>query len=420
MSESANDVVPLRAPHPLVWLILYVPFGAFSGFVTVALTFLATQHGLSIGEGALLAGSSMLLQWLKWLWAPAVDITLSPKRWYLLSTGLSALAVFTMSVVPLDKHWLWLLLLVIAAGSFINSIVGMASEAMIAQLTPPEDVGRVSSWFQAGNLGGNGLGGGLGLLLFKVLPAPWMSGAVVGAIFLACCAALLPLPEVSAHSGERGSPGAAAREVAGNLWRMLKTRVGFLSAFLCILPIGTGAAQGTLAQAAVAAQWGAGSNEVALVQGLLAGLVTAVGSFSGGWLLARMNPRATYATFGILLAGVATALAFAPRTVTVYVIGNMVYAFGVGLAYAAFTAVALTAVGKSAAATGYNVFASLSNFPIWWLGLLLGWVAGHHGATQMLLTEAALGVAGVLVFASVTRASGASLFAKPSTEPAVL
>jgi hypothetical protein len=105
--------------------------------------------------------------------------------------------------------------------------------------------------------------------------------------------------------------------------------------------------------------------------------------------------------------------------VAMYVGWNMIYAFGVGLSYAAFTAMALTAIGKSAAATGYNVFASLSNFPIWWLGLLLGWVADHRGAPSMLLTEAALGVVGVFIFAGVTRATGGSLLGGPAQPAAV-
>jgi MFS transporter, PAT family, beta-lactamase induction signal transducer AmpG len=67
-----------RVPHPVVWTILYFPFGALGGFVTVALTFLATRHGLSITEGALLGGAQMISQWLKWTWAPVVDITLTP------------------------------------------------------------------------------------------------------------------------------------------------------------------------------------------------------------------------------------------------------------------------------------------------------------------------------------------------------
>jgi len=85
-----------RAPHPVVWTILYLPFGALSGFVSVALTFEASQHGLSISEGALLNGAQLLSQWLKWMWAPLVDATLSPRRWYVISTGLSAVGVLVM------------------------------------------------------------------------------------------------------------------------------------------------------------------------------------------------------------------------------------------------------------------------------------------------------------------------------------
>jgi hypothetical protein len=94
-------------------------------------------------------------------------------------------------------------------------------------------------------------------------------------------------------------------------------------------------------------------------------------------------------------------MALSPPTVTMYVIFNLVYAFGVGLAFAEFTAVVLEAMGPGSGATKYNVYASLSNFPIWWLGLVLGMVAGRLGARDMLLTEAGLGVVGVFVFATL-------------------
>jgi PAT family beta-lactamase induction signal transducer AmpG len=86
-----------------------------------------------------------------------------------------------------------------------------------------------------------------------------------------------------------------------------------------------------------------------------------------------------------------------------YVVWSLTYAFAVGLAYAAFTALVLDAMGHGSAATKYNVFASLSNFPLWWLGLLLGVAAEKWGARAMLFTEAALGVVGVIVFAFSAR-----------------
>lgn len=384
-------------PHPLVWLILYIPFGALGGFVGVALTYLATQNGLSITEGSLIIGSQMLISWLKWLWAPMVDITFSPKKWYVFSTTFSALGVMAMASVPLGKDSLGLLLIIIAAANLVNSIVGMAVEAMIASITPKDQIGRVSAWFQAGNLGGAGLGGALGLFLIQKLPEPWMAGAVMGLLFLSCCLALIPLPHVKAHVSNK-KPVDAVRTVAVGFWEMIKERVGVLTALMCILPIATGAASGVLTQSVVAGYWGAGAEQVGLVQGLLSGIITAIGCFLGGWVCNRINPHKAYALFGMALALIAAAMAFSPATVAMYVVWNMIYALGVGLSYAAFTAMALVAIGKGAAATGYNVFASLSNFPIWWLGLLLGWIADHKGPKAMLLVEAVLGAIGVSVF----------------------
>jgi len=391
-----------RLPHPIVWTILYLPFGALGGFVGVALTFLATEHGLSITEGAWIVGSQMLVSWLKWAWAPIVDVSLSPKRWYVISTAFSAMGVFAMSAIPLGKGALALLLVTIALANVVNTVVGMAVEAMIASITPDDQVGRVSAWFQTGNLGGAGLGGALGLFLIQHLPRPWLAGAIMGVLFLACCLALLPLPAVPSHAGHVG-PVRAVQTVARGFWNMIKTRAGTLTAILCVLPVATGAAQGTLTQSAVARFWGAGAGHVELVQGLLAGLITAVGCFIGGWVCTKMNARAAYAVFGIVLALIAAGMALSPSTVSMYVAWNMVYSLGVGLSYAAFTAMVLVAIGRSAAATGYNVFASLSNFPTWWLGLLLGWTADHHGPRMMLITEAGLGVVGVTVFLAIDR-----------------
>ena len=397
-----NEIRSGRPPHPVVWLILYIPFGALGGFVTVALTFLATQHGLSISEGSLIIGSQMLINWLKWLWAPIVDITLSPKRWYVIATVLSAFGVLGMSMVPIGKETLGLLLLIIALANLVNTVVGMAVEAMIASLTPPDQIGKSSAWFQAGNLGGTGAGGALGLYLIQHLSQPWMSGAIMGVLFMFCALALLWLPDVKAHAGHL-RPLQAVKGVSVGLWEMVKTRVGGLTAFLCMLPVATGAAQGTLTQAAVAGRWNAGADQVELVQGLLAGLITAIGCFAGGWICDRMNARKAYILFGLFMAAVAVGMALSPGTIQMYIGWNMLYAFGIGLSYAAFTAMVLIAIDGSAAATGYNVFASLSNFPLWWLGLLLGWVADHRGAQSMLYCEAVLGVIGVGLFVAADR-----------------
>lgn len=437
-----------------MYTILYIPFGALSGFVSVALTFLASASGLSVADTSLLNGANLLTSWLKWTWAPMVDVTLSPRIWYIFATTCSALGVFTMATLPLNQGTLPLLLVVIAAASLINSIVGMSIEAIMAVTTSVEEQGRVSAWFQAGNLGGAAFGGALGLLLLTVLPAAWMAGAVMAASFMACCLALQFVPDVRSHRPAGGVVGATT-SVVRDVWQMLKTRPGFLSALLCVLPIGTGAAQGVLAQAEVAAYWHAGAAEVGLSQGLLQGFVITAGCFGGGWLCDRFHPRSVYAAVGLGLAAVAVGMAVAPVDgwwaipgsgyslrigAAMYVGWNLIYSFGVGLAYAAFTAVVLNAIGSGSGATKYSFFASLSNFPIWWLGLLLGrvadstlglgaaateggaavaasgldiWLANgigsfhsSPGAGTMLYTEAVLGVVAVGLFALVGSALG--------------
>jgi hypothetical protein len=62
----------------------------------------------------------------------------------------------------------------------------------------------------------------------------------------------------------------------------------------------------------------------------------------------------------------------------------------------------LDAIGAGSAATKYTLYATLSNFPIWWVGLLLAFVAESHGGEGMLHAEAGLGVLGIALFLLAT------------------
>jgi hypothetical protein len=105
------------------------------------------------------------------------------------------------------------------------------------------------------------------------------------------------------------------------------------------------------------------------------------------------RPALLKVVVALVLALVSVGMAAAPLDVASYVVGNLTYAFAVGLAYATWTAAVFHAMGARSAATKYTIFASLSNFPNWWLGLLLGVVADDHGPLAMLVVEGAIGVA---------------------------
>jgi len=261
--------------------------------------------------------------------------------------------------------------------------------------TPEDRKGRASGWFQAGNLGGSGLGGGAGLWMAQSLPAPWMAGCVLAFACLACCAALLFVrePPPMPRGGHYGRDLAL---VARDLWSVAKSRTGVLALLICFLPIGTGAASGLWS--AIADDWHASAHTVALVTGVASGIVSAAGCFIGGWVCDRIDRKSAYALFGVLLALCAAAMAVAPRTEAMYIVFTTVYALISGLTYAGFSALVLEAIGQGAAATKYNLFASLSNMPIAYMIVVDGWAHTRWGSGGMLLAEAAIGILALGVF----------------------
>ncbi len=64
----------------------------------------------------------------------------------------------------------------------------------------------------------------------------------------------------------------------------------------------------------------------------------------------------------------------------------------------------LETIGLGAAATKFNVYASLSNMPIAYMTLVDGWGHARWGAAGLLNVEAAIGVVGIVVFVVVAMA----------------
>src|SRR4029078_12539758 len=108
--------------------------------------------------------------------------------------------------------------------------------------------------------GATRIGGAVGLCLLETLPQPWMAGATMGALMLVCCGALVFVREQPAAPHRVGELGLVAAGGGGerDLVQTLRSTGGMLAALLLVLPVGTGAGSGVLAQAEVAAHWGAG------------------------------------------------------------------------------------------------------------------------------------------------------------------
>lgn len=384
----------MRAAPPWVYLLLIVPFGASGGFLTVALGWRLAQAGVGAETIAGIVAASYLPHTWKFVWAPLVDFTWSRRRWFAASTAVLLAGLLVMGLSGADGSRLGLLGAAVLVANVAATFSGMSVESLMAHDTPDDQKGRAAGWFQAGNLGGSGLGGGFGLWLMERGASPLVAAGVLAVLLLACSAWVVRVPP-----GERVVPGAAReamRRLGQDLWSLARSRGGQLALVICFLPIGTGAASNLWS--AVAGDWQAGADTIAWVNGTLGGLIAAVGCLVGGWCCDRMARRSAYCAAGGVQVGLLLAMSLAPRSEAMFVLFACAFSFANGLSYAAFSSVALEAIGRGAAATKYNVLASLSNMPIAWVTLADGAAHARWGASGMLQTEAALGLAGIGLF----------------------
>jgi MFS family permease len=337
---------------------------------------------------------SVLPHTFKFFWAPLPDTTFTRRGWYFASNVLSSLTLIGLALVPIRSDTLQLLRVLIFVNSLAVTFLGMAVEGLLAHTVSDTQRGTASGWLQAGNLGGAGLGGGLALFLAQRLGAQ-TAFIIVAVSLMACSLTLRFVPEPV-----RISRASLMKEFGGVLADLkdtiLRTRVGLLAMLLCLLPTGAAAAAGLFS--AMADRWATSADKVALYTGLLAGIVSAVGCLAGGWLSDRFDRKTAYALSGLFLAVVAVGMYLGPRNELGYGVFTLLYQFGAGVSYGAFTGFVLEAIGRGAAATKYNVLASLSNIPIWYMTTIDGWASERHGVDAMLLVDAASEVVGTAVF----------------------
>lgn len=401
---AANDMSPVapahRWTHPAVFLVLALPFGVIGGYLSVTIGWQLKQAGLSVEAVAALIATSYLPHTWKFLWAPISDITFTRRGWYLAAGLVTAVGIAATGMVPHTAAALPLLTAVVLASNFAVTFLGMSVESLMAHGTAEHQKGRAGGWFQAGALGGNGLGGGLGLWIAQHSAQPFLPGIVLGALCAACAGGLLFAVEPSRHDRHPSIP-AELKRVTTDVWSVITGRSGMLALILCFLPIGSGAASNLFS--VVASDWKASPDTVVFATGLGNGILSALGCMAGGFFSDRMDRKTAYVWFGIAQAACAVAMGALPHTERFYVVLTLSYAFITGLTYAGFTAFVLEAIGRGAAATKYNAYAALSNTPIMYMTTLDGWGHKTFGPAGMLYTEAVMGMIGLALFLVITQ-----------------
>lgn len=391
-----------KAAHPIAFLVLYLPFGASSGFGTVTLAYLLHQHGVSVLQVAALIAMNVLPNTWKVLWAPLIDTTLSARRWYAIGIGVTAIAFLVMALTPLRPSSMPLLDGMSFALGLASTVSAMAAERFMAYGTTDAQKGRAGGWSQAGALGGSGLGGGLGLWLVVHTGQPWSAGVALAVLSLVCILMALRIPDPPRTADEHGYV-ATLKATGRDVVNLGLSRIGLMAIFICLLPLGTGAAANLWSS--VAGDWGVGTDEVELVAGVLNGVLTIIGALCGGYVCDRMDRKSAYALFGVISALAAIAMALGPRSPAAFLIFASAYYLALGACFAGYGALTLEAIGRGAAATKYNLISSVANVPILLMVLADGQAQKRFGSGGMLLTEAACAIAAAALYFAVAWAT---------------
>jgi PAT family beta-lactamase induction signal transducer AmpG len=238
VNESETGAVRQSTP-PLAFFFLVLPYGISSGFVSITLPFFLTNAGFSVAAaGAIVAVGVSANLWL-FLWGPLADLTLTPKRWYLIGLTTGAVSIFALSLIPFQQSSTAILTVMVFVSQIATTLVVLPVGGLMAHTVVDEKKGRAAGWYQAGNLGGTGVGGGAGVWLGAHFSKEWAGSVLALAMLLAVFALSFAsdVRIVSAGESFRGR----MRLLGRDLLAMVRMAIPLLTIVLVASPIGAGA-----------------------------------------------------------------------------------------------------------------------------------------------------------------------------------
>ena len=374
------------------------PAGISQGFATIVLPYLLVHNGFSVAmTGGIVAIGVSANLW-RFLGGPIVDITLSLKKWYWISVLLCTTALLALCTIPYKQE----AILLITSLAFVSQVAAtfliLPITGFMAKCIPHHQKGAASGWYQGGMLAATGLGGGVGLWL-SVHYNMLTTGIVLTILSFAFALVISLIKDV--HHDKQGTIARELGTMGKDILSLIKVPLALFTIILVCMPIGSGAASNLWS--AIATEWHADADTVALTTGVVSGLVSTVGAVLGGYIVDRSGGWTGYMVSGIMCAVVALVMALMPFSPAVFIVGVLAYTFGIGMINAAFSAVILFAVGKKHAATKYSLLASFGNLPVVYMTAFDGWAHDRYNSKTMLAAEAVLGLFCVLVFSLAIR-----------------
>jgi len=381
---------PYTKPFYIFFILL--PYGISVGFVTVTLPYLLIQNGFSVEKTALITAIGISASLWRFLFGPIIDLTFSLKKWYGLSVLLCTSSLLALCFTPFTLKGEWLLIAFILISQVAANILMLPVGGFMANRIAPNKKGMASGWFQSGNLGGVGLGGGAGLWI-----ATHYTVSIAGIVL--CIASLVFTIPVffiqDIKSNKEKTILSSVADMGKDLFSMIKVPIILFVIIMLCLPIGTGAVSNLWS--AIANDWHVSADTVALITGTISGIAGIIGCIAGGFIADKWGNWVGYFGSGIFCALITFAIAALPYQPIVYIVGVLAYNFGIGLVNAAFSSVILYAIGKHNAATKYALLSSLGNLPVVFMTSVDGWTHDKYNSKYMLLIEAASGILFVIL-----------------------
>jgi PAT family beta-lactamase induction signal transducer AmpG len=396
-SEKASNA-PAAAPPPWLFAFLVLPAAVYgNGFAGTALSSILRSQDIPLADIANLVALIQLPPMLYFLWSPLVDFWLRRRTWIVVSSAITGLLL----LAALQSNRLGSLvpeaLLILAQA--VSLLTSSACGGLMGAVVPAHQKPKVSGYYQVGNIGFAAIAGGGVIYLYHALPLR-LFGIVCS--LLVAVPGLLALtiaePPVVGH-------GEDFRHVLARIGRefkhtFLKWDAVPVLMMLCA-PFCSGAALSLLP--GMAPDFGVSTSQVAWVNGLGGGLLTAAGAALVAFIKMPDDIRPVYAIFGIINALTLSILLFGhPRPLTFF-LSVVLYAFSIGACYAVFTALVLKLLGVSGKSGGarYSIAVSLGNAPIFYMvvvdGLGARWF-GVKGAPAIDMAVSGLTAMGFLIW----------------------
>ena len=392
-NESVNQLLMKKSlSNPINFLFLALPYGMSNGFIAVTLPFILTQNGFSVAEAATITAIGLSASLWRLLWTPIMDLTLSLHKWYLIGLVLSAVSLCTIGLIPIELKFKTVFMIVVFISQIASTFSITPVGGFMAKTVSQDKKGRASGWYQSGNLGGTGIGGGLGLWISDNC-SPTFALTSLAVIMLLCSIILYFVPQVFP---EKGNIKTRFKHMVIDVKDMFKSNLSRYSMILILTPIGIGAAANLWSS--IADVWKVNTDTIAIVTGGLSAGACILGCIAGGWIADKIGRWWAYFGAGGIMALVSLLMALSPYTPTLYVIGVLLYAFSTGIAFAAFSAVGLHIIRGGLASTKYAVFTTLGNIAPVYMVATNGWIYDSYGTKTMLLSETFLGFIFITIF----------------------